>query len=473
MKPLSTLDTLFATMETARWPLHGGGVLIIDPSSAPSGLSFIQFVEHIRRALPDLPPMRRRLVQVPFGLSDPYWVEDPDFRLERHLHRVAVPAPSGAHELQELVSQLGDPPLDFSRPLWDIWYIEGLANGRIGVYIKMHHACVDGMGGLAMIRALFTNAADERPLGSVDEWVPERVPSPPELALRALPATIARPFRAATAVAGMARALAPGVVQGLVGHSESADRESMPSVGLFGGPIVPLSTVTPGQLRRSMGWVGIPLEDIAEVRNLHGGTLNDVALAMCGGALRAYLVKRGQLPEQSLTAFNPVNMRTEGPEGEPRNQFSLLLTALHTEIADPLERLGAISHRMDRSKTTLRKVKRNPVEDIFTVLTPGLVSSLANLATSSVVPELRAPANLCVTNVAFTQEDLYFAGAKVEDFYIMMMQSLGLGLVVALVSYAGRLHVAITANRDAVDDPQEIADGCAREIAVMVAANPR
>lgn len=466
MRVLSTLDTLFASMETSRWPLHGGGVMILDPSTAVEPLSFAGVMDHLRRALPDMPPLRRRLVQVPLGISDPYWVEDPEFRLERHLHRIAVPAPGDDHALQELVSQLGDPPLDFSRPLWDLWYIEGLESGRVAIYLKMHHACVDGMGGLAMLGALFSSAADEKPAVSVDDWMPDRVPSGAELAVRALPATAALPFRAASVVAGMSVA----AVRGALARSRdaSAKPDGPPGITLFSGPSVPMSTATPGQIRRSMGWTGVTLEDIAAIRKAHGGTLNDVALAMCGGALRHYLIARGQLPEASLTALNPVNMRTESDAGEPRNQFSLLLTALHTEIEDPVERLQAISSCMTRTKSTLRRSRRNPVEDVFSLVSPGLVSGAAALASSPFVPDLKAPANLCVTNVAFTPSAVYFAGAQVEHFYVMMMQSMGLNLVIALLSYNGTLQVAITANRDAVDSAQEIADGCAAEIARML-----
>ncbi len=470
MKSLSTLDTLFASMETSRWPLHGGGVMILDPSTATDGLTFDGVVEHLRRALPDMPPLRRRLVQVPLGISDPYWVEDPEFLLERHLHRIGLPAPGDDQALQELVSQLGDPPLDFSRPLWDLWYIEGLESGRVAIYIKMHHACVDGMGGLAMMDALFSSAADQKPTVSVDDWTPDRIPSAAEMVVRALPATAARPFRAGSVMLNMSAA---AVRSAIAGSREPEARPDAPrGVPLFSGPSVSISQATPGQVRRSMGWSGVALTDIAAIREAHGGTLNDVALAMCGGALRQYLVARGQLPEDSLTAINPVNMRTESPSGEPRNQFSLLLTSLHTEIEDPIERLAAISARMTRTKSTLRRSRRNPVEDVFSILTPGVVSGAAALAASPLLPDLKAPANLCVTNVAFAPTPVFFAGAEVEQFYVMMMQSMGLGLVIALMSYAGTLQVAITANKDAVDDPQEIAVGCVAEIARMLDQRP-
>ncbi len=176
MRSLSTLDTMFISAETPRWPLHGGAVLVLDPTTSPNPVTFDVVKQQLQDQLPAMPPWRRRLVRTPFGVTEPVWAADPDFNIDRHVHRIAVPPPGGAFELHELVAKLGDPPLDETRPLWDVWFIERLKHDRIALFIKMHHAYVDGMGGLDMLSHPMTTSPDIAHEVPEDHWKPDRIP---------------------------------------------------------------------------------------------------------------------------------------------------------------------------------------------------------------------------------------------------------------------------------------------------------
>ncbi len=468
MKTLATLDTLFVSIDTARWPLHGGGVFVLDPSTAPAPLTFDGFKEHIRRELPVMVPLRRRLVRTPFGLAEPVWVEDPDFNLDRHVHRVAVPPPGGAAELRQLVAGLGDTPLDASRPLWDMWFIEGLEGGKVAVFFKMHHAYTDGMGGLQMLSHLMTNSPEAAPEAPEDHWKPDRVPTGAEMVVRAVPKMVTQPFRATRAVAGLARAVIPGRVAALLRPDAKREPTAKTTGAPFDCPRVSFSEVSPGQIRRSMGWIQVSMDDIKKVREAFDVKFNDVCLAMVTGSLRAYLLDRGELPDGPLTAVNPVNMRDESDTNQVENKFSLLVPLLPTQITDSVERLRTIASGMGKAKSSLKRSGTNPVENIFDIVTPGTVELLVGAVSSGLAPDIPPVFNMCLTNVPSAKEPQYICGAKVEEFYIMMMQALGIGPVCAVLTYAGIANFSFTTNGDLVPDAQKLADGLASELRILL-----
>lgn len=468
MKTLATLDTLFVSLDTARWPLHGGGIFVLDPSTAPAELTFDVFTSHVRRELPVLTPLRRRLVRTPFGLAEPVWVEDPDFNLDRHVHRIAVPAPGGSTELRHLVAKLGDTPLDGSRPLWDMWFIEGLQHGRVAVFFKMHHAYTDGMGGLKMLSHLMTDSAESPPEAPRDRWKPDRVPTGAEMLVRAVPKIITQPLRATRAITGLARAVIPGRLAALLRPTVEDGPSERATGAPFDCPRVSISEVSPGQIRRSMGWIQAPMSDIQQVREAFDVTFNDVCLAMVTGSLRSYLSDRGELPTSPLTAVNPVNMRDESDSTEVENKFSLLVPLLPTQIADPVERLRTITSGMGRAKTSLKRAGTNPVENIFDIVTPGAVELAVGVLSSNMAPDIPPVFNMCLTNIAGARQPQFICGAEVEEFYIMMMQALGIGPVCAVVTYAGIANFSFTTNGDLVPDAQELADGLRNELQILL-----
>ncbi len=467
MRSLSTLDTMFISADTPRWPLHGGAVLVLDPTTAPNPVTFEVIKEHLHRQLPAVPPWRWRLVRTPFGLTEPYWAEDPDFNIDRHVHHIAIPPPGGAPELRELVAQLGDPPLDESRPLWDVWLIEGLEGGRLALFIKMHHAYVDGMGGLDMLPHVMASAPDIPLETPQDRWKPERIPTGAELLLRAVPTTLMRPVRATRAMARLARAVGPGPVVSLVRRGRKPDTLAKTSGMPFSGPRVFFNKVSSGQIRRSMGWVGASMQDIAPVRDAFGVTFNDVALAMVAGSVRNSLLERGELPDRPLMAGNPVNMRHETDEHAIENRWTMVLPLLPTHISDPVERLEVISKGMGKVKSSLRRAGTNPVENLFDLVTPGTVEFAAHVMTSALVPQLPPIFNVVLTDVATSKEPVFICGARIDEFYIMMMLALNIGPECAVITYGGKAHFAVTANRDLVPDAQRLADGLLEELEIL------
>jgi diacylglycerol O-acyltransferase len=467
MRSLSTLDTLFVSLDTARWPLHGGGVLVLDPKPSPNPVTFEMVKQHLQSQLPAMPPLRHRLVRTPFGLTEPVWAEDPDFNIDRHVHRIAIPPPGGAAELRELVAQLGDPPLDETRPLWDVWFIERLKHGRIALFIKMHHAYVDGMGGLDMLSHLMTTSPEILHEVPPDHWKPERIPTGPEMLLRAVPNMVTRPLRAARAGTGLARAVGPGGVASLLRRGKKQNAPAKTTGMPFKCPHVFFSEISPGQIRRAMGWVGASMDDITMVHDAFGVKFNDVALAMVTGSLRNYLLERGELPDQPLTAVNPVNMRHETDEHSVENRFTLLAPLLPTHISDPVERLETISAAMGKAKSSLQHSGTNPVENLFDLVTPGTLELVMHALTRNLVPELPPVFNLCVTNIATSREPRFICGARIDEFYIMMMQALGIGPVCAVITYAGTAFFSFTTNRDLVPDAQRLADGLLEELEIL------
>lgn len=470
MQRLTTLDTLFISLDTPRWPLHGGGLLIFDPDTAPEPLTGDTAREQLRNAVTAMPPLRRRLVRVPFGLAEPVWVEDPDFDFDRHFHHIAIPAPGNTATLRNLVAQLGDRPLDESKPLWEAWFIEGLPDGRVALFLKVHHACIDGMGGLAMLRAMFTDEPDIPHAAPKDDWHPDRMPTAMEMLARAVPSLMTRPGRAARALVSLGRSIGPGPLVGAPTRDQKREDSAASSAMPFKCPEVSFNKSTPGQFRRSMGWVDLPVGSITTVRKAFDVKFNDVALTLVAGSVRKYLLARGELPAEPLTAVNPVNMRSTSQVGVTENRFSLLIPLLRTDLGEPVERLRTTSAGMGRAKSALRKASGNPVEHLFDVVPPGAIGMLTQALTSSIAPDIPAVANMCVTNVSTSEEPLYFCGARLDEMYIMMMQSLGVGPVVALISYAGRVYFTVTANRDLVPDPQVLADGILDELELLLKA---
>ncbi len=393
--------------------------------------------------------------------------EDPDFNIDRHVHHIAVPPPGGASELRELVAQLGDPPLDESRPLWDVWFIEGLEGGRLALFIKVTHAYVDGMGGLDMLSHLMTSAPDIPVEIPQDRWKPDRIPTGPELLLRTVPTTLMRPVRVTRAVARLARAVVGDSVVSLVRRGRKPDAPAKASGMPLSGPRVSFNRVSPGQIRRSMGWTGASMEDIATVRDAFGVTFNDVALAMVTGSVRNYLLERGELPDRPLIAASPVNMRHETDARAIENRWTVVIPLLPTHISDSVERLEVISKGMAKVKSTLRRAGTNPAENIFDIITPGAVERLWHALTSGLVPELPPIFNVVFTNVAGSKEPRFICGARIDEFYIMTLQAFNIGPVGAGITYAGKAHFCFTTNRDLVPEAQRLADGLLDELGIL------
>src|SRR5579884_4007106 len=299
MERLNGLDATFLYAETPSNQLHMTGVLVFDPSTMPGGYSYEGMREFMRGRLGLSPAFTRKLVRVPFDLAHPVWVEDPDFDLEAHLHRVALPSPGGPRQLAELTEQIAGIPLDRGRPLWEMWFVEGLEHGHVGLVAKMHHSTIDGVSGANLMMHLF-DLEPRLPEPAGELPTPERIPSDLELLAHGLASRARQPLILPRAVADTARAGFELVRRRL--RSDSA-RMATP----FTAPATPFNApITP---HRRIAFSSVPLADVRAVKDAFGTTVNDVILALCAGAVRRWLEDRDALPDRPLIAGVPVSTR--------------------------------------------------------------------------------------------------------------------------------------------------------------------
>ncbi|MFC5185162.1 WS/DGAT/MGAT family O-acyltransferase [Actinomadura harenae] len=469
MTQLTTLDATFLHAESGGTHAHIAGLGILDPGALPGGrVTVAAAVELIReRAHLAARPLRQRLAAVPFGLDHPYWEDDPGFDPARHVSEMTLPAPGTAAQLAEAIAELHARPLERGRPLWELVLVQGLEGGRAAVYVKAHHAAVDGVLAAETLAALLDLSPQPRELPA-DDAAPLRAPSPFSRVGTGLLRTAAHPFRAALSVARTAPhldevpgvAALPGVarvshaVQGALGMEPvpEAPRVSAPPTP-FNGPVGP---------HRAVAFADLPLAEVKRVRTALGGSVNDVVMAVCASALRTWLDKRGALPDGPLVAGVPVSLRPTGAGGagsEAGNQVSLMSAPLAVHVPDPADRYAAVRDDMERAKRRFVGSSGAWVRDLTGLVPAPLAGPVARLALS-VLPGLPVrPLNLIVSNVPGPQFPLYLCGARVLAYYpLSVVSGVSGGLNITVFSYDGTVHVGLVTCRDLVPDPDELVD---------------
>ena len=427
MQRLGGLDAAFLYFETPAGHMHVGGLMLVDPSTMTKPYSYQDFHDYIESRMFLVPPFRRKLATVPMHLARPYWVEDKNFDLDAHLHRITVPAPGGDKETAELVGDLLSSKLDQSRPLWEMWVVEGRKDGLIGIVSKAHHSTIDGVTGANMMAELFDLEPDAPPRTekSADIWEPERAPGDWELVGRALLDTIGRPFSVAK--------LIPGT---LMGAMKLIDRRQKGAVGMpapFTAPRTSFNaTITP---HRSVAYTSVSLDDVKTVKNAFGVKVNDVVLAIASGALRRYLSARDELPERSLISAIPVSVhdRLEGAEGTTKVSF--MFSSLASDVDDPGERLRLIAATMEGAKEDHELVGASLLQDWAAHAAPNTFSLAARIYSSLRLSE-RHPVvhNLIISNVPGPPIPLYFNGARLVVLHPLGPVMDGAGLNVTVLS---------------------------------------
>jgi len=453
MRQLGIIDSGFINMENPTVPQHIGGMGIYDPSTAPGGfVRFKDVLANFQQRLARLPIFRTRLVEVPFGLDRPYWVLDPHFDVEFHIRHIALPKPGDWRQLCIQVARLHSRPLDMKRPLWEAYIIEGLDNipnlpkGSFAVYTKMHHALVDGAGGQSFMAALHDlqpvpPPADEstEPPARFGDLQPTDVRLLGKALMNALP-------RLAGGVKGTAATLGgfASMVKRIVSDELPPAQMTSPKTR-FDQPV--------GH-NRVFEAREFLLDDIKALKNAAGVTVNDISVAIVAGALRQYLLAHNELPEESLSASMPVNMRLRVGETQDNNQIGSITAPLHTNIADPVERLQAIKKSLDDAKayidTPLAGVVKLPG-----ALPPVLAKPLARAyVRNKLTRYLPMGQATVITNVPGPPFDLYCAGAKMVCYYPLGLIMPGVGLFQAIFSCSGKAAFTITADRDQMPDPE-------------------
>ncbi len=440
MRRLSGLDAMFLYLETPSAHMHVTGVYVLDP--AEGELSFESVREMVSSRLPLAAPFRRRLVEVPFKLHHPVFVEDPDFDLDYHIRRAAVPRPGGEEELAGFVAQVVGLPLDRARPLWEMYVVEGLAGGRVAVVGKMHHAVIDGVSGAEIMATLLDLEPNPPEREIVDPWRPEPLPTDAEMLAFAMAALVGHPVRAARS--------ALRVVETAL-HLTEHNRASgvVPPPSLFSAPKTSLNqALTP---HRRVAFAEMPLDDLKAVKNHFSCKVNDVVLAVSAGALRRYLLDGFELPDDPLVAMVPMSVRTETEMGFHGNRVSAMLTSLATNLADPSERLRAIAEGMRVAKTQEELIGAATLTDWTEFTFPALIGRASRLTSSMrVFDRMRPLFNVTISNVPGPSFPLFMAGARMVGMYPFGPVAEGIGLNMTVMSYCGHVYFGLNGCRETV-----------------------
>ncbi len=474
MRQLSGMDVSFLNMETASVFGHVSSLNIFDPEGAPGGGGLEATKQILLERIDELQPFRRRLVEVPFGLDNPYWIEDPGFDIDFHVRHHAIPSPGSPQQLAEAVCRIVGRPLDRSRPLWELYVIEGVDNGRlIAQLTKVHHATIDGVSGAKMLAAILDEDPDARPaVTPAEPWEPERMPSDIELLQLTAGELIRRPekmirltVRAAREIAaasrsGGLRAMADLLAQPMPGPVGAAMRKRLrggddpdhpPALPRTQAPRTPWNA--PISAHRRFAYTTIALEDAKTVRRAFGCTFNDVVMALCSGALRRYLIAHDCLPPEPLIAMVPVSVRT-GDEAETfQNRVSFLLADLASNEADPVNRLRRVQQSMTAAKEDFKAIPAAALQDYSQFAPPAVAARAMRMYSRlKIADRMNPPFNLIISNVPGPPTPLYSAGAKLRHFYPVSALADGQGLNMTVQSYNGNLDFGFIAHRELMPD---------------------
>ena len=452
MKQLSGLDASFLYMETPSQFGHVSSLSVFERPDVPDYEPFEAWRAQIERRLHLLEPLRRRLREVPFGLDHPFWIEDPDFDLDYHVRRAAVPAPGGLDELAELTAEIAGRPLDRRRPLWEMWVVEGLEHGYVGIIAKMHHAAIDGVMGVDLMTEIFDLERHPAPKPPPEhEPAPERVPSHAELLVGAVTSIARQPLRAYRAVRNLTSS-AVRVVQRLRSEPVSAGVPLTAPASALNGVLTP---------HRRVAFASVPLADVKEVKEAFGVTVNDVVLAVCAGALRRYLDMRGRVPDKALLAAIPASVRTEDERGVMGNRVSAMFATLATQLDDPVDRLFAARDVMSGAKQVHEDIGGNTLHEWAEVAAPMLFSRGMRLYERLLEGRHPPIINLIVSNVPGPTFPLYCAGARLVSLFPLGPLLAGTGLNITVLSYVDNINWGFIACRELMPDLWDLADASA------------
>jgi WS/DGAT/MGAT family acyltransferase len=450
MERLSGLDASFLYFETSRVHMHVVATIVLDTSTMPNGYSFDTIRSLVAARLPLVPQFTRKLARVPFDLHHPVWVQDDDVDLDFHIHRVGCPAPGTTAELAAITADIAGRPLDRNRPLWEMSVVEGLAGARVGLIVKMHHCTIDGVSGANLMAQFFDLEQNPAPQPPPDPPKADRAPSDLELVSYALVSRARRPVQTLRTVARTVTAAAR-----FVDIRRSRDVASgMPAP--FAAPRSRFNA--PVSAHRTVAFIDVPLDDIKKVKTRFQTTVNDVVLAVCGGAIRRYLELRNELPDRSLTAVIPVSVRADETAAVGSNQVSAMFTTLATAIDDPGDRLREIHEANQGAKAEHNAIGADTLRNWAEFPAPATFALAARVYTALRVGDRTPPPyNVIISNVPGPPFPLYLAGGRVEALYPLGPVSDGLGLNVTVLSYIDSVGFGFIADRDAVPDLADLA----------------
>ncbi|MGB6583604.1 MAG: wax ester/triacylglycerol synthase family O-acyltransferase [Streptosporangiaceae bacterium] len=472
MQQLTGLDASFLALETANTTGHVGGLSVLDPSDAPMPLTLARLTELMAERVALVPVLRCKLLNVPFGLDQPYWTDDPDFDIEYHVREIALPRPGSDAQLTEQVSRLHARPLDRSRPLWEIYLITGLAKKRAAVYTKIHHAAIDGASGAELLTVLLDLTPQGRELPPAEPFRPASPPGLPFLAAMAAARLAWRPVqtvRLTNELVKVLPTLAPAVntlIGGMLGLNRG-DGEIIATLP-HRAPATPFNRpITP---HRRFAFRSVDLDTVKMVKKAFGVSVNDVVMAMCAGALRRWLIDHDALPDHPLVAMIPVSVRDPASKGALGNKVSAMLAPLPTSVADPGLRLEIVHSATKIAKAQQAAIPQGLVDQISDFAPPALTARAARVVFATGLLHRLPPFNITISNVPGPNTPVYLGGARLIAHYPVSVVTDGQGLNITLVGYLGQLHFGLVGCRELVPDIDTLAGYLTDELALLVEA---
>jgi diacylglycerol O-acyltransferase / wax synthase len=457
LEQLTDQDAGFLYLETLETPMHVGGVSLVELPAGYTGDFFADYKRHIGQRLHLIPLMHRKLVSLPFDVDHPFWTEDQDVDLDYHIRLQTLPSPGRISQLEELVGRLHSNFLDRSRPLWEFYVIQGLENGQVAIYTKIHHAGMDGTASQQLVSTMY----DPTP-------VPRQLPAPApgrqadgsdasddtlgvQKALRGIAEHVARQeIRALQFVPELLKA---------VTRVALPDAQTLKYDNALKPPPRPAKTLFNVAIssQRAFAARTLSLPRCKRIAKLADCKLNDVVMALCATALRQHLLERDGLPKEPLTAMVPVSLHEAG-DGRS-NHNTLMLCSLATDLADPLERLSAIRASSTEQKKLLGNIKNLLLPDLSLVGSGLVMRGLVDLYRRAKLADRLPPlANLTLSNVPGPPVPLYIAGARLLSFYPCNIPYHGQALNITVQSYCDSLDFGLVACRRTVPDVAELAD---------------
>ena len=454
MQQISGLDATFLFTETSNAPMHIGSVGIFDPSTAPDGI--VRFKRIIQTAMERAhlaPYLRQRLVEVPFNADFPYWVRDESFDPEFHIRHIALPKPGDWRQLCIQVARLQSRALDRSRPLWELYVIEGLDNvegippGCFALVTKLHHAAIDGVGSQAIATAMCDATPEIREVEGAEDWKADKPPTPHELTAKAIEHSLTRPLRYLEFLQKSIPTWTKAIEQAVSGT-------------LTPPPEVPRTrfnrVVSP---HRVFEGVTFSLEETKKIKNAVGATVNDVVLAICAGALRKYLLENDELPDISLVSMCPINVRDANSNSSGGNEVISMSVPLHTNIEDAHERLLAIVKSTHEAKEYTNAIGAKSMVEMAEFVPMELSIMGARVAAEQGLANFKTPSfNTVITNVPGSPVPFYSNGAKHVRGWGTGPCIDGNGLFHSIGSYCGELNLGVTCCRAMMPDPSRYAE---------------
>jgi diacylglycerol O-acyltransferase len=442
---LNAVDASFLTNESAASHMHIGAILVFEGPPP----RYVDLVEHVRGKLSKVPRFRQRLAFPPLEAGRPLWIDDVNFNLTYHIRHTALPAPGGEAQLQRLAGRVFSQQLDRSKPLWEMWLVQELERDRFAILTKTHHAMVDGISGVDIGTVLFDLEPIPDPAPVEDSWQPRPSPSTAQLVAKGASDAVAVPLKLAERAIEVARrpeAAARRVAEAAEGVSEV--------VAAFADPAPDIPLNHPIGPHRRFVFTRSELATFKRIKDMLGGTVNDVVLAVVTGALRRWLHGRGVRTEGlELRALVPVSIRTEDERGNLGNQLAAMRGPLPVYLEDPVRRLRVVSEQMEGLKRSKQALGAEVIARFNDFAPPTLLAQASRINFSTRL------FNLIVTNVPGPQTPLYVLGRELQEVFPVAFLPQHHALAVAIMSYNGRVGFGLLADYDSMEDIITVAEG--------------